>query len=372
MQPTTTISLAILRSAHPLWPSLCAALATYPDIRIVGESTQADQGSMLAAEHPAVLLLAADLADCSSVAIVSDLKTLNPSIKIIVLGPVAGLDGYTLLALHDQQIRGYLAWEDIEPETVYRVIGTTLHTGVLVTSPTVLKIFRETLELRQRPRVDGLVLSECERASSVSPPCKMTELRVHATIWTDNPDVRVSLSLLLGHVGIAVAVVDTAEAFLAAAARSAPRDFVIIDCATVADAVDRCLHVVPYISVPIHICHPQHEFVDDLKPLARSALYWLPPAWTGMPLFERVRTLTAHPTPTSTTMDALLIRLSPREREVAQLLANHETDEQIAADLHVSPSTAKSMVRAIKNKLDVDNRAELRAACAHLLPLARP
>ena len=53
-----------------------------------------------------------------------------------------------------------------------------------------------------------------------------------------------------------------------------------------------------------------------------------------------------------------LVRLSAREREVLQLLANGNTDREIATALTISPRTAETHVAAILRKLEVRNRAE--------------
>jgi DNA-binding NarL/FixJ family response regulator len=53
-----------------------------------------------------------------------------------------------------------------------------------------------------------------------------------------------------------------------------------------------------------------------------------------------------------------LMRLSEREREVLRLLANGQTDREIAQALTISPRTAEAHVAAILRKLEVRNRSE--------------
>ncbi|MHC4662671.1 MAG: response regulator [Planctomycetota bacterium] len=51
--------------------------------------------------------------------------------------------------------------------------------------------------------------------------------------------------------------------------------------------------------------------------------------------------------------------LSPREREVLQLLAEGRTTKQIAASLYISPKTVESHRRQVMEKLDIHSVAEL-------------
>ena len=51
--------------------------------------------------------------------------------------------------------------------------------------------------------------------------------------------------------------------------------------------------------------------------------------------------------------------LSPREREVARLVAFGFSDQQIASRLFISESSVKTLVRSAKNKTGVEKRREL-------------
>ena len=51
-------------------------------------------------------------------------------------------------------------------------------------------------------------------------------------------------------------------------------------------------------------------------------------------------------------------RLSPREREVLDLIATGATNREIGATLHLSPYTVKEHASSVYRKLDVRNRAE--------------
>jgi DNA-binding CsgD family transcriptional regulator len=57
--------------------------------------------------------------------------------------------------------------------------------------------------------------------------------------------------------------------------------------------------------------------------------------------------------------------LTPREREVAQLLTRGATNDEIARSLWISRHTVKDHVKAMDTKLDVRTRAELAAKLFH-------
>jgi len=66
--------------------------------------------------------------------------------------------------------------------------------------------------------------------------------------------------------------------------------------------------------------------------------------------------------------------LTPREREVASLLARGNSNKQIATALFITPATAKLHVRHIFEKLNVSSRTEaaLRIAAAPRFQAAPP
>jgi len=62
------------------------------------------------------------------------------------------------------------------------------------------------------------------------------------------------------------------------------------------------------------------------------------------------------------------VPLSPREREVLQLIASGLTNQEIADKLVIAPSTAKRHIVNIYNKLGINNRAEA-TVCAYEMGL---
>ena len=62
-----------------------------------------------------------------------------------------------------------------------------------------------------------------------------------------------------------------------------------------------------------------------------------------------------RPSPTASTAATAL---SPREREVLDLIAGGSTNREIAAALHLSPHTIKEHTSGLYRKLGARNRAE--------------
>jgi DNA-binding NarL/FixJ family response regulator len=110
----------------------------------------------------------------------------------------------------------------------------------------------------------------------------------------------------------------------------------------------------------MQICHPSKEFVDDLHSIALGEVYWLPPAYTGLLLLEKLRLLRSmRPAPAS---DERYCPLTSREQEVFRLIAVGLTNTNIAERLYVSVSTVKTHVAEIKRKLNATTRPDLVAA----------
>jgi len=63
--------------------------------------------------------------------------------------------------------------------------------------------------------------------------------------------------------------------------------------------------------------------------------------------------------------------LTPRERDVVALIAEGESNKEIAERLHIAVHTVKSHVHVILEKLELHSRLEI-AAYAHRKPISRP
>jgi DNA-binding NarL/FixJ family response regulator len=65
-------------------------------------------------------------------------------------------------------------------------------------------------------------------------------------------------------------------------------------------------------------------------------------------------------------LPAPLLHLSPREREVLQLVAEGFSNTMIANRLHLSDNTVKGYVEALLTRLNARNRAEAVAAASRM------
>ena len=131
-------------------------------------------------------------------------------------------------------------------------------------------------------------------------------------------------------------------------------EILILDCSAVTDVFDRCQLVLPHTQLPIHICHPDEQFVRDFRPLARGPLYWLPPAWLGVRLFDSLRVQRAARAQEHALLDPPLTR---REREVRALILAGKNNSDIVRTLDISVETVKDHVHNLFAKYGVANRA---------------
>ncbi len=93
------------------------------------------------------------------------------------------------------------------------------------------------------------------------------------------------------------------------------------------------------------------ELVQAIRAVAGGVSY-LSPRITGVVVEDYVEHLVA-------TVDSPLAKLTDREHEVLQLLAEGKTTKQSALELHVSPKTTESNRHNIMEKLDIHSLAEL-------------
>lgn len=294
--------------------------------------------------------------------------------KIITIGPTASLDGDTLMRLQKLTVPGYFTWEDLCSELVLRSIIAVLAGDLLLGSPVVLRVIRATLERRSVPRVEGLASTPEERARRAT-----TTTRMSVTLWADDPDLADSLQFLFARRGIALDVVYCSEALLRVAAQPHPDHVLVIDCTTVKDACARCAAIITHTSRPIVICHPDKEFVDDLRPRALGPLQWLPPSYTGLSLLHKLDAFMIEsplaptppapppapqpistPLPVSITKEAdPLSSLSEREREVLSLVVAGVPYAEIATQLFITQNTVKSHAAHIRTKLGLPAHQDL-------------
>lgn len=94
---------------------------------------------------------------------------------------------------------------------------------------------------------------------------------------------------------------------------------------------------------------PRDALLDTLNGILRGVSALCPRATSG--LFQYLRT----PPPVLSGQDML----TPREREILELLVNAKRAKQIAAVTGIATETVRTHIRNIYNKLDVSSRAEL-------------
>ncbi len=93
------------------------------------------------------------------------------------------------------------------------------------------------------------------------------------------------------------------------------------------------------------------EFLQAIRTVTSGGTYFSPRI-AGVVVEDYVEHLTA-------TVDSSLAKLTDREHEVLQLLAEGRSTKQIALELHVSPKTIESNRHNIMEKLDIHSVAEL-------------
>ena len=92
------------------------------------------------------------------------------------------------------------------------------------------------------------------------------------------------------------------------------------------------------------------ELVDAIRLVARDEAIVSP--------VMASRLLEEFKQPSNRKRDSEMDRLSPREREVLQLVAKGNSNKEIALKLFISETTVKAHLRSILEKLHVRNRAE--------------
>ena len=339
MQSQTCPQTILLVSAdHPQAVPLRAALTASPTLRLVGDVRHGAEAAREAARlRPAAILVADDLPSRLLLPLVRDLRAASAASAVVIVGARAALDGVALGALLNLGVRGCLAWEDASPEALPPYLLTALAGGVVV-SPGSLAALLDAHERRRGSRLEGLALMPHERALARE---HLAEGAPRVALWVHDPEIAASVAFHAGQVGLPLELVDTAGALLDAATHGA---VLVVDCAAVPDALGRCLAVVPRTTRPVLICHPDEGFVDDLRAVAGGALLWLPPAWLGLRLHDRLRLLAAiHADRVAVGAGAAPIEpLTEREREVFGRVAAGDTIREIAVRLGLAPSTVKT------------------------------
>jgi two-component system response regulator DesR len=91
---------------------------------------------------------------------------------------------------------------------------------------------------------------------------------------------------------------------------------------------------------------------------AAGASGFIPKDWGAADIARAVRMVGLGMTVFQPQVDVDAVPLSPREREVLDLIAGGSTNREIAAALHLSPHTIKEHTSSLYRKLGARNRAE--------------
>ncbi len=195
-------------------------------------------------------------------------------------------------------------------------------------------------------------------------------------IVDDDDAVRASLGFLLKSVGIAATSLDSAQAFLAA------HDFLQPGCLLLdirmpgmsglelQQQLNLRGAIIPVIFITGHGDVPM-----AVAAMKDGAFDFVQKPFRDQDLIDRVQRALAkdqeHRVALSqyTKIRARLESLTPREREVLDLIAGGSTNREIAAALHLSPHTIHEHTSSLYRKLGARNRADA-VQRAHRLGLA--
>jgi two-component system nitrate/nitrite response regulator NarL len=98
------------------------------------------------------------------------------------------------------------------------------------------------------------------------------------------------------------------------------------------------------------------DLLNTIRSVARGSEV-LPPEATGA-LFEQIADRGA---PSSRSKGVGGVHLTPRQREVIDLISEGMSNKKIAAELHISVHTVKSHIRYIMKKLELNTRLQIAA-----------
>ncbi|MEL6384425.1 MAG: response regulator transcription factor [Cyanobacteria bacterium J06626_18] len=106
---------------------------------------------------------------------------------------------------------------------------------------------------------------------------------------------------------------------------------------------------------------PSEELAEAIRAIHKGYTY------LGPGLFEKTQADTSAPAVVATVPPEMLT-LSPREKEVLQLIATGASNREIAAALHISERTVKNHVSSILGQLQLRDRIQVALLASKFLP----
>jgi FixJ family two-component response regulator len=182
----------------------------------------------------------------------------------------------------------------------------------------------------------------------------------------DDEAVRKSLAWLIGSVGLAVKAYESADAFLASWAEERPGCLVLdvrmpgMSGLELQDALARRGSSLPVIIVTGHADVPM-----AVRALKAGAVDFIEKPFNDQVLLDRIQDAVKRSQAVfagqarRARVQALLARLTPRERQVAELVAAGKPNKVIAFELDLSMKTVEVHRHNVMDKLEVASVADL-------------
>jgi DNA-binding NarL/FixJ family response regulator len=161
-------------------------------------------------------------------------------------------------------------------------------------------------------------------------------------------------------------VVQTVPALLECAEQAEPGDFLIIDCSHLQpEHLERCAAVVRQTAVPVHLITHSEDLIHAMEGISLGPIIWFrAPFEELVSLMTTLRLLKLNATQELLRPQYSL--LSPRQQQVAALVAKGCSECEIADALEISLGTVKSHVNRTRVKLNCYTVEELRTTCSRM------
>jgi len=136
---------------------------------------------------------------------------------------------------------------------------------------------------------------------------------MRAILLSENPSVTAKLQAVFVLADIDLTVASTVDELLDTAARERDIGFLMVDCSLDRPGdLDRCKHILGQTVLPVHIIHPRTASLEELRPLARGELVWVPPEEVGPPLVPKALELAGRKDAAGAVEAVLSERPAPR------------------------------------------------------------